>query len=372
MRIVYLCADPGIPALGHKGASVHLRSLAAALQRRGHDVLLAATALEGENPPPEGVLLGQLPNTEPELTAWLTARLREFRADVVLERYSLASGPGLTAARRGGLSFVLEVNAPLVDEAARHRGLTGLDRWRIREKELFRASDRIVAVSNAVRDHVLGAGVANERVIVVANGVDLTLFGSGRGNGVRRRWGLRGKPVVGFAGSLKPWHGVRTLVLAVAGLSETVHLLVVGDGPQHDDVQALATTLGIGARVRLTGAIPHERMPDYLAAMDVAVAPYEPQLGFYFSPMKVAEYLAAGLPVVASDQGDLPEIIGDAGILVPPGDEPALRAALPRLLHDNTLRRQLGSRARHRARAMSWDAAATKVEAAVAAKAVAA
>ncbi len=372
MRIVYLCPDPGIPVLGHKGASVHLRSLASALVRRGHDVLLVARAIEGENAPPDGVVLERLPGGEPDQGVWLATRLHGWRADVVLERYSLASGAGLQAARTLKLAFVLEVNAPLVDEAARYRGLTGVHSWRARERELLRSSDRVIAVSRGVRDHVLASGLPSERAIVVPNGVDTALFAAGRGNAVRRQHGLRGVPVVGFAGSLKPWHGVGTLVRVAAGLPENAHLLVVGEGPQREEVQVLAAALGIGSRLRMVGAVPYPSMPDYLAAMDVAVAPYEPQSGFYFSPLKVVEYMAAGLPVVASNQGDLQEIIGEAGILVPPGDEPALRDALLQLLNDEVLRTDLGMRGRRRAGAMTWDAAAARIEAALAVRPVAA
>ncbi len=372
MRIAYLCADPGIPVRGHKGASVHLRSLASALHRRGHEVLLAATAIEGDEPAPLGVVMERLPSDEADATAWLTTVLRHWRADVVLERYSLKSGPGARVAHRIGLTYVLEVNAPLVDEAARYRGLSDVQTWLAREKALLLASDRVVAVSNGIRDHVLAAGVPRLRVVVIHNGVDVELFAAGRGNAVRRRYGLRGKFVIGFAGSLKPWHGVGTLVLALAGLPESVHLLVVGDGPQREEVEALATALHVTPRVRMAGAVVHERMPDYLAAMDVGVAPYEPQPGFYFSPLKVMEYMAAGLPVVASHQGDLPEIIGDAGVLVPPGDEPALQDALKRLLNSERRRVELRLRARRRAQAMSWHGVAEEVERVLLVKAVAA
>lgn len=372
MKIAYLCADRGIPLLGHKGASVHLRSLATALHRRGHDVLLVASAIEGENAPPPGIALERLPRDEAEATEWLTRRLQDWRPDAVLERYSLSSGPGVRVAHLLEVPFVLEVNAPLVDEAARFRGLTNVDDWRAREQHLLRASDRVIAVSSGVRDHVLTSGLPRERVVVIHNGVDVTLFAAGRGNTIRRRYGLRGKPVLGFAGSLKPWHGVESLVRALPGLSETVHLLLVGDGPQRDAVEALARALNVTPRLRMAGAVPHERMPDYLAAMDVAVAPYEAQPDFYFSPLKVIEYMAAGLPVVASDQGDLPEIIGDAGILVAPGDEHALGNALSRLLGDERHRTELGARARRRARAMSWDAVAKVIENVLGLKAVAA
>jgi glycosyltransferase involved in cell wall biosynthesis len=84
------------------------------------------------------------------------------------------------------------------------------------------------------------------------------------------------------------------------------------------------------------------------------------------------EYMAAGLPVIASDQGDIPEIIGGAGVLVPPGDEQALAGALMRLLNDERHRKDLGLRARRRARAHTWDAVAERVEIVLMARALAA
>lgn len=372
MRIAYVCADQGIPVLGHKGGSVHLRSLATALHGRGHDVLLAASTIEGENPRPPGIAIERLPHHETEASAWLLKRLRDWPADVVLERYSLNSGLGVRVAHALNLAFVLEVNAPLVDEAARYRGLTSIEAWHARERELLRSTDRVIAVSTGVRDHVLASGLPRDRVVVIQNGVDVTLFAAGRGNAIRRRYGLRGKPVVGFAGSLKPWHGVESLVRALPGLSESVHLLLVGEGPQRSAVEALSRALNVSTRVRMAGAVPHERMPDYLAAMNVAVAPYEAQPNFYFSPLKVMEYMAAGLPVVASRQGDLHDIVGDAGVLVPPGDQLALGDALSQLLSNERRRRELGLRARRRARAMSWDAVAREVESVLRLEAVAA
>src|ERR671923_2252098 len=115
MRIAYLCADPGIPVRGHKGASVHLRSLATALRRRGHDVMLAASAIDGQNALPEGVAVARIPADGGEAIVWLTSHLRGWRPDVVLERYSLNSGAGSEVAHALEIPFILEVNAPLVD-----------------------------------------------------------------------------------------------------------------------------------------------------------------------------------------------------------------------------------------------------------------
>lgn len=362
MKLVYICADRGISLLGHKGASVHLRSLSAALAARGNEVIVACRQLEGPNAPPAGVEVRLMPASEDEHAAWIGELLRESGAAAVLERYSLSSGSAAEAARAARLPFVLEVNAPLVEEAARYRGLEDVQPWRARERAVFAAADAVIAVSLGVRDHVVASGVAAARVSVVHNGVDVGAFqraaGSQPGRGDQ-------EVVVGFAGSLKPWHGVDLLLRAFAEVPGRSRLLVAGDGPMRTDLEALAASLHLTSRVRFTGAVPHAEMPGILAAMDIGVAPYTAQDGFYFSPLKVAEYLAAGLPVVASDQGDLREIVGDAGLLVPPNDVAALAEALARLCQDPGLRHTLSAAARVRAGALDWLQVAGRVQAVI-------
>lgn len=362
MRVVYLCADRGIPLLGTKGASVHVRSLAAALAGRGNEVTLACRRLDGDNAPPSAVRVEQLPPGEEEQAGWIKTLLEGTTADVLLERYSLHSGPGLQAAKRLGVRYVLEVNAPLVEEAVRYRGLTDTAAYLERERSLIAASDRIIAVSSGIRAHALASGAAASRVRVIPNGVDLALF---RRAGRERVWadlGLAGKTVVGFAGSLKPWHGVLDLVAAFACLTGRVHLLLVGDGPEAAAVAAAGARRGLNGRVTMTGSVPHSSVPDYLSAMHIGVAPYLPQERFYFSPLKVAEYMAAGLPVVASDQGDLAATLGGAGLLVPPGDTARLAGALRQLVGDERARLSMGRAARARAGGLSWRRVAWRVE----------
>jgi glycosyltransferase involved in cell wall biosynthesis len=362
MRIAYVCGDRGIPLLGNKGASVHLRSLAAALARRGNDVTLACARLDGPNPPPGGVRVESLPADGGRQAEWLTRLLEATRTEVVLERYSLSSGPALEAARHCGVRFVLEVNAPLVEEATRYRGLEQPQPWRDRERRLLAAADGIVAVSPAIRSHAIASGAAPETVTIVPNGADLELFRSATGQQVRQQLGLGGAVVVGFAGSLKPWHGVIDLVNAFATLAGDPRLLIVGDGPERAAIEGELIRLGLKERVVMTGAVPHATIPSYLAAMDIGVAPYREQPDFYFSPLKVAEYLAAGLPVVATAQGDLPNIVGEAGMLFAPGSVEALRAALVRLIDDPNLRARMAQAARRRAADLTWDGVAERVE----------
>jgi glycosyltransferase involved in cell wall biosynthesis len=359
VRIAYVCADPGIPLLGYKGASVHLRSLAAALVRRGNRVLQLVSRVDGDNPGPSEVTVGLL-------TESLEGVLEDWGCEVVLERYSLASERALAACRILGIPYALELNAPLVDEAAAYRGLRDVERWRSRECALLKAADLVVAVSPAVRDHALRCGVLPEKAVVIRNGVDTALFQLARPEPILDRFHLKGSRVVGFVGSLKPWHGVDLLLQAIVELDADVRALIVGDGPQRAELETVVARLGLSDRVVFTGAVAHAAVPDHMAAMTLGVAPYRGHTDFYFSPLKVAEYMAAGLPVVASRQGELSEIVGDAGLLVNPDDVKELAEAMSRILADDVLRSRMQQAARQRAEIMTWDQVAAQVEAALA------
>jgi glycosyltransferase involved in cell wall biosynthesis len=141
-------------------------------------------------------------------------------------------------------------------------------------------------------------------------------------------------------------------------------LLVVGDGPERAAFEAAVTARGALPALEMTGAVAPSEVPGLLASMDAAAAPYPPQPDFYFSPLKIYEYMAAGLPVVASRIGQVEEAIRDGidGLLCPPGDPEALAAALERLAGDPGLRERLGAQARRAVLAgHCWSAVADRI-----------
>jgi glycosyltransferase involved in cell wall biosynthesis len=267
--------------------------------------------------------------------------LGEFRAEAVYERYALLATAGASAARALDVPHLLEVNAPLSEEQVLHRGLAFAQVARGLECAVLRRADRVVAVSSGVRDWLARTGVARERIAVFPNAVDAERFAIPpcERAAARVRLGLGLSPVVGFLGTLKPWHDVASLVRAVGLLSRTglqIRLLVVGDGPERPALEQLVRVEGVEAATVFAGAVPHEDVPRYLAALDAAVVPYAALPGFYFSPLKLFEYLAAAVPVVAADVGDIGHCIrpGKSGLLYPPGNVRALAEALLALLLD--------------------------------------
>ena len=367
MRIAYLCTDPGVPVFGRKGASVHVQAVLRAMRAAGHVVALVARRF-GDDVPAD--LADAERHALPPLRAGdVAAREREAldgeaavaeglaalgRIDLVYERHALWSASGMETARALGVPGVLEVNAPLIDEQAAHRALVARAAATARSEAAFAAATRIVAVSEGVRAYVESSAAGRGKVVVVPNGVDPSRYAP-------MPPGERPTFTVGFVGTLKPWHGLGTLAEGFAELHRRhpdARLLVVGDGPERPALEARLDDLGVRNAATLVGARPPAEVPAWLARMDVATAPYPPQPGFYFSPLKVFEYLAAGLPLVASRIGQLEDLLehGATCLFAEPGDPMSLAEALAALRVDVGRRRVLAHAGRSLvARDHTWD-----------------
>jgi glycosyltransferase involved in cell wall biosynthesis len=168
-------------------------------------------------------------------------------------------------------------------------------------------------------------------------------------------------------GTLKPWHGVHFLVSAfdeVYRRCASARLLIVGDGPLRADMEEGLRSRGLDGASHFTGAVNPEEVPGWIASMDVAVAPYPAMEGFYFSPLKLFEYMAAGRAVVASDIGQISGVLeeGVTGLLCAPGEPVSLAACLLKLESNPGLRRALGAAARARVLGRhTWSDVATQV-----------
>jgi len=361
MRIAYVCADAGVPVYGRKGCSVHVQEMIRAFQRRDAHVDLFAARTDGPAPSGlESLRLHQLPpvrDREPAGHAAAVAALnrdlaaalgREGPYDLVYERYSLWSFAGMEHARAAGTPGLLEVNAPLIEEQAVHRGLRDTGGAARVTARVFRAAAALVAVSPEVAAWLERYPSVRGRVHVLPNGVDPARF---RPDVPPAAPALPGTFTVGFVGSMKPWHGLRVLIEAFTRLHHreaATRLLLVGGGPEEAAVRAELAARGLSVASHLSGPVAPSDVPGFVTSMDVAVAPYPESQRFYFSPLKVYEYMAAGRAVVVSRVGQLESLIQHevTGLLCPPGDAVALAAALERLRCEPDLRSRLGRAAR--------------------------
>jgi glycosyltransferase involved in cell wall biosynthesis len=159
---------------------------------------------------------------------------------------------------------------------------------------------------------------------------------------------------VGYVGRLTPEKGVDVLLRAAAE-QPGWRLQIVGDGPARSDLEGLAGRLGLHGRVAFTAARPHHALPELYRELDALAIPSLPTPRWQEQFGRVAvEAMASGVPIVASASGSLPEVVGDAGLLVPSGDPAALREALTELANNPRRRSELGERGRARSARFSW------------------
>ena len=392
MRIAYLSADRGIAVTGCNGASTHIREFANALAAKGADVrVLSARAPEASRPAPHACELIAV-DTDPVLrrlrqrtarasgtasaigtqaseihglllNQTVLAHLEELHhrwpIDLVFERYSLWSLAGFQFARRHRIPFFLEVNAPLAAQQEEYRTLFNAATARALEHTLLGGADRVIVPSRALAGYVSQQGCHARRVRIVPCGVARELFASPRAPETIGE--QRDEFTVGFLGSLKQWHGVEILLEAFRKLrerSKAYRLLVVGDGPLRGLVEEHCRRHRASDCVTVAGEVAHAEVPRYLARMDVGLATYPSLPLFYFSPLKVFEYAAAGVPIVASASGQIAEILAHRvnGLLHRPGDVEEIVRHVEELRARPILRVRFARRARRAVlKGYTWD-----------------
>jgi len=233
------------------------------------------------------------------------------------------------------------------------------------EQPALRAATVVACGTDAVAEEVLRLGVVPERVVITPTGVDLDRFTPPPdGAEVRARFGLDDKVVIGWTGSFRGFHVLEQLVAAAPRTPGSV-LLLVGDGPERPRIEGLVAAAGVDAV--FTGTVSPAELPRYLAAMDVGVVMADPR-SFHYSPLKLAEYLAAGLAVVAPDVEPLATLLDPDvnAVLYAAADVDAMRRALEDLAVDPARRQRLRVGALAAAPSWSWDEQVRRVRAAVA------
>lgn len=339
MRLASVNQDKGIKPGGAKGASVHLQSMREAFGKSGAQVL----------------------EIDEKDGARVDAHLRRLHAetplDVVYERYALGGEAGSRFCTEHQLPHVLEVNAPLMEEAALHRDFQITEAAIQQETAIFRGAHRIVAVSDGVAESVLVRGIDPARVWVRPNGVDTDRFVPRD-----RAPGAPSPFVLGFHGRLRPWHAFDRLVEVLVRLLDRGHdvrLEVVGKGDYAQQLEGRVPA----DRWSHAEWMDHAEVARFVARYDALALTYSPDAPCYFSPLKLLEAMAVGAVPVVPALGDLERVVQHdrSGLLYPAGDIDALVTELERVITDDTLRARLSEGAVAVARDNSWSAMAREI-----------
>ena len=350
MKLVYTNSHPSdLLADERAGHLVRARELLAALDSLGHQVTIVEAAAGKGSQVAAATYHGPLRHVpRPILLAARdiargmqsvvhgvrVARVaRRVGADAIIETHNSTALAGAVATWISRRPLVLDDVTPDAEESSYYElGLPKLGRW-IRRFALARAA-RLVTVSDTIACALMGEGFAAFRIAVVPNGT-LAPADPAAGRAWRERLGIDADaPVVIYVGSFQEFHDVPLLVRALgrADAPAGAVAVLVGDGDLRPAVEQAVRSSGLTDRIRFVGRLPHHDVAGVLACADAAVLPGTAP---YMNPMKLYEYVAAGLPVVAPDHPGVREILseGARARLFPAGDAAAFDRVVAEL-HD--------------------------------------
>lgn len=358
-RVAYLLPDAGIGLWdSRKGSSIHARSMIRAFMAEGCDVdvyVMREGKAKGVRPFKAETVrqsrltrwwLGRFVNGRTPAN-WVTAvgwllwhrdfwrhikrRCLRRPPDLIYARSSWFAWPITRLKRLLRIPLFVEVNALFTIEKADRGEMAFAGLTRRIERNMMAAADRILPVSAEIKAQIATLGIDPEKIVVTPNAVDTDLFrpASTPPTGFK----------IGAVNSMRGYHGMETLLRAAAIAREKIpglKLLLIGGGPLLDEVKSLAGSLGVADIAEFTGVIDHQDVPRRLAECSVCAAPYEGDVNQYNCPMKLFEYLAMKIPVVASRWGDIPNILadGETALLHRPADPASLAEALV-AVHDD-------------------------------------
>jgi glycosyltransferase involved in cell wall biosynthesis len=321
---------------------------------------------------------------EVQVERW--ARLRSYQ--FLYQRMSLHNYSGARLRDRLGLPLVLEYNGSEAWAAANWGERLALHDMAVATEDVsLRSADLVVTVSDVLADEVASKGVARERIVVYPNCIDPAIFDPSRFSEsdtltLRRRHAIPDDAVLAtFIGTFGTWHGVDFLARAVRRLVDEdrdflikhrLHFLLVGDGLRMSEVRATLDPEPYRKFVTLTGLVPQNEAPAYLAASDIFLSPHMPNpdgTAFFGSPTKLFEYMAMGRPIIAADLDQIGGVLTDnfsvdnpdhngspMAELYVPGDEAAFLKAIANVLLHPSVAEMRARRARQAAREKyTWD-----------------
>lgn len=356
---------------GKRVEGVHIRSICKALSSLGHEVDImafpGADAVETSNKlqDDKGSALGRFlkgfTQYAPEFFFELmeiaynvivyfriNQYIRHNKVDLIYERYSLFMFYTVRLANKKGIPVILEVNDSALVERVRHLFFVRIARKF--ESWIFRHADGLVFISSEFKKIASSQYALKNEMCVSPNAADPEQFSRDRYDReqVRRRLGLDKKSVCGYVGAFHHWHGIHTFIDKVMPVMKThkdACMLMIGDGELLDEIKSIVDANQLHDQFVFTGRIAHDEVPEHIAAMDIAVLP---DSNIYGSPMKIFEYMAMEVPVIAPDYSPIAEVISsdETGWLFKRNDLDDCIRRYQQLLTDPDEVRRVGQNAR--------------------------
>ena len=352
MKILYISDRLNSP----DGSAVHGREFVASVKRAGHQVITYPALRPEPDSPPRPVpaseknlvyylkkinwqtckyyLRRASGHVSEILNAWegiadsardyyrLAESIRASRPDAIIYRVRLFNFAPFRVSRKYGIPVLCEVNTlkSIEEKVGGTAKVTALTRQA--ERRYIKAADGIFTVTSTIAKEIEKYGPSC-KVAVIPNGVDTDKFDPAKFDRQesRKRLGLENKIVLGYVGSYKKWHGLDTSVGVIEALNRKdsrYHLLLIGSGACYNEIDRLIAGRKLNHCVTRISNIAHDKIPEHLAAFDYALMTYPLMDKFYYSPLKMFEYMSMAIPVVATGIGQIKEILTDGknGILV--------------------------------------------------------
>ena len=281
--------------------------------------------------------------------------IREQSPDLIISRLNAYSCSAPIAAKAAKIPFLLELDCPAAYELHTFNTefRTNLPVLRYFEKHNLDQAGKIFTVSNTLKEYYVDQGIPDNKMTVITNAADTEKFHPHVDKKrVVDKYDLQNSIVVGFLGSFHYWHGIENLLAVIKktlALNKKVKFLMVGDGgPMKPNLIRYIKENNLVNQVIMTGYIKHDDIPEYISAMDIVLAPYPHLDFFYYSPVKVYEYMSCGKAVVTTDIGQIAEQIkdGENGFICQPDNIEMMLKKITRLLGDSNLRYRIGQQAR--------------------------
>ncbi|MCA9732595.1 MAG: glycosyltransferase family 4 protein [Deferribacteres bacterium] len=378
----YLWDIDGISA----GSAIKGREFVAGLRRLGHKVYL-----EWREKQPEEQVNHSRNGTRNSLKPYLQKYLKEpkillknipqlyqdiailksQKPDVFFPRLEYGNVSAILAAKMLKIPVVVEADCPPTHEWVE---FYGKNFWRFKEMssamELFvlRNADAVITQSNALSDYYIKQGIPATKITMITNGADIEKFAPReKDTKILDKHNLHGKTVIGWVGAGISWTGIGILVETIGKLlreNKNLALLMVGSKENMEEMQKSLVTEEIADQVVLAGFIPFGQVPNYVSCMDIVLAPYPDFDFFYASSMKLFEYMAAGKAIVATEVGQIAEVIEDGknGFLFNRQNVAGLYEKISKLVASKDLREELGKNARIDAEKIyNWDIIAARM-----------